>query len=491
MRQGDHLTPSKWSVFAAVGLSYFITVMTTTLSILALRAIAEDFGVTLRTVGWVVIVESLVIAALLLPFGGLADFVGKHRTLRAGVALFGIGLVLTGLSPSFAWLMVARIVTALGNTLVQSVSTGILVGAFPPEERGLALGAQTTAVALGAAVGPLLGGILLSELNWQLLFILLAIPTALTYLVIHRVLAAEPRDERSDRSDGPSFDATGAVLAATFITLLVFTVNDPFEFGYASLATIAGALVSVVLLALFIRTELAHPAPMLDVRIFQVPDFRRAVLIRMVAFISSSSIMFLIPVYLLSVRDLSTRGTGVIFALFAVGMILGAQASGRVYDRLGARLPMMTGLIFQCGVLILLSRLGEASALPLVAFASFGNGLSQGLWNVPANSIMMGAMPAGALGVGGAFTNVTRTVGGVMGQAGATALVAGVMVSKGFDIPLGDVADTPGAGSAFVDGWQVTYIVAAMIAALALAIAFRISTRTDPTATGLKAGATK
>ncbi len=474
MTPKEPATPSKWSVFAAVGLSYFITVMTTMLSILALRAIAEDFGVTLRTVGWVVIIESLIIAALLLPFGGLADLVGKHRTLRSGIALFGLGLVLTGLSSSFPLLIGARVVTALGNTLVQSVSTGILVGAFPSEERGLALGAQTTAVAAGAALGPLLGGMLLGVLNWQILFFLLAIPTAATYLVVHRVLDPEPRTMRSNYN---GFDLAGAALAAGFITLLVFTVNDPFEFGLTSPVTIAGAIVSAALLVLFVRVELGQPAPILDVRIFKIADFRRAVAIRVVAFVASSSIMFLIPVYLLSVLDLSTRSTGFIVTLFALGMILGAQASGRLYDRLGARLPMMVGLVLQCGVLVMLSQVGETSPTVLVALASLGNGLSQGLWNVPANSIMMGAMPTTALGVGGAFTNVTRTVGSVMGQAGATAVVASVMVSRGFDIPLGDIADTSGAGSAFVDGWAFTYLIGAVVAAVALVIAFRITPR--------------
>lgn len=466
--------PQKWSVFAAVGLGYFITVVTTTLSVLALRAIAEDFDVTLRTVGWVVIIESLIIAALLLPLGGLSDVVGRHRMLRAGVAVFGVGLILTGFAPSFALLIVARIVTAVGNTMVQSVSTGILVAAFPPEERGLALGGQTTAVAVGAAVGPLLGGLLLDELDWQLLFLLLAIPTVVTFVVVHRVLGAEPLAAAEGAKE---FDAVGAAFAAGFITVLVLTLSDPFEFGFASPVTIAGAALAGILLTAFVRVEVAHDRPMLDVRVFQIADFRRAVGIRAISFIASSSIMFLIPVFLLGVRDLSTRATGVIFALFAVGMTLGAQVSGRLYDRVGARPPMVVGLLIQVGVLALLATVDQNTAVPLVAMASIGNGLGQGLWNVPANSVMMGAMPAGALGVGGAFSNVTRTVGSVVGQAGATAIVASVMASQGFDIPLGDVVDTQGAGAAFVDGWQVAYLVALAVTAISIVIAFRTDAR--------------
>ena len=471
MSRGERVAPHKWAVLAAIGLSYFITVVTTSFSVLALRAIAEDFDVTLRTVGWVVIIESLIIAALLLPVGGLSDRVGKHRTLHVGVAVFGLGLILTGLSPTFPVLIVARIVTALGNTLVQSVSTGILVAAFPTDERGLALGGQTTAVATGAAAGPLLGGFLLDVLDWQLLFLLLAIPTAITFLVVRRVLWIE--EQRAARTTG--FDTRGAVLASSFITVFIFTLNDPFDFGLRSPVTIVGGVLAIGLLVAFVRGELAVDLPMLDLRLFQIGDFRRAVTLRVIGFVASSSLVILIPVFLLGVLDLSTRATGGVLALFAIGMTLGAQVSGRLYDRLGPRLPMTFGFVAQVSVLLLLSQVGEESSLVLVAIGSFGNGLGQGLWNVPANSVMMGSMPAESLGVGGAFTNVTRTIGSVVGQAGATAIVAGVMASQGFDIPLGDVVDTTGAGAAFVDGWRLTYLIGASVSVVALLIATRTS----------------
>ncbi len=466
--------PHKWAVLIAVGSSYFITVATTTVSVLALAAIAEDFNVTLRTVGWVVIIESLIVAALLLPLGRLADVVGRFRTLRVGIAVFGVGLILTGLSPTFGFLIAARVVTALGNTMVQAVGTGVLVGAFPASERGLALGGQTTAVAIGAAAGPFLGGLALDRLEWSTLFLVLAVPTAAVLFIASRGLGVEQTD---DSSNGRVFDGRGALLAAGFITILVLTLNDPFGFGLGSPVTLAGAAAAVALLVGFIRTELSHPTPMLDLRVFQGSEFRRAVLIRVVSFTASTTILFLIPIFLLGVRQLSTSTVGSLIALFAVGMIAGAQVSGRLYDRVGPRWPIVVGLGCQIAVLVLLVFVGEESSVALVGVAIVGNGLGQGLWNVPANSMMMGAMPAEALGVGGAFTNVTRTVGNVVGQAGATAIVAGFMAARGFDIPLGDVAETAGADVAFIEGWQATSVVGVVITVVALAIAARTGTR--------------
>ncbi len=465
--------PSKWTVLIAVGLTIFITLMASMVSFLILRDIAEDFDVPLRTVGWVVIVDSLIVAAFLLPLGDVSDRVGKYHTLRAGIVVFGIGLVLTGLSTSFAFLIVARIITSIGNTLIGAVGTGILVAAFPPEERGFALGGQVAAVSLGAGLGPLIGGFLLAELDWKTLFLLLAIPTLVTFGVVSRIHERAPQPSLIDHP----FDFRGAILSSGFITIFILALNDPLDFGLLSPVTIASGVAVVVLLFAFVRVELGQKMPMIDLRFFAIADFRRAAIVRAVGFVASSSILILIPIYLLGVQEASVQLTGAIMGLFALGMLIGAQIGGPVYDRLGARLPMVIGLFIQIGILVLLVSLGADSSLILVSIGSFGNGFGQGLWNVPANSVLMGAIPEDALGVGGAFSNVDRTVGSVTGQAAATGIVTSVMASQGFDIPLGELAETVGATGAFIDGWRTTFVVGLALTVIALAIAFRTDSR--------------
>jgi len=462
-------TPSKWTVLIAVGLTLFITLMASMVSFLVLRDIAEDFDVSLRTVGWVVIVESLIVAAFLLPLGDVSDRVGKYHTLRVGIVVFGIGLVLTGLSTSFSFLIVARIVTSFGNTLIGAVGTGILVAAFPPEERGFALGGQVTAVALGAGLGPLIGGFLLAEIDWKTLFLLLAIPTALTLAIVSRIHERAPQPSLVEHP----FDYRGALLSSAFITIFILGLNDPFEFGLLSPITLVAIIVIGLLIFAFVRVELAQALPMIDLRVFTNADFRRAAIIRVVGFVASSSILLLIPLYLLGVKDASVQLTGAILGLFALGLLIGAQISGPVYDRLGARLPMVIGLIGQIGILVLLVFIDADSSLILVSIASLGNGIGQGLWNVPANSVLMGSIPDDALGVGGAFSNVDRTVGSVTGQAAGTGIVTRVMVSQGFDVPLGELTGTIGAAEAFIDGWRVTFVAGIVLSVIALAIAFR------------------
>lgn len=464
----------KWRAFAAMAMTYFLLVTASSMSFLVLPDIAEDFDVTLRAVGWVVIIESLIVAACLLPVGSLADRVGRRRILWWGMGIFGLGLVATGLAPNFPLLIAARVVSATGNVLAQSVATGILVAAFPPHERGLAMGGQTTAVGAASASGPLIGGLLLGPLSWEWLFLLLAVPVFATLVIIPLVLDDDAVDRSADRGRG---DRLGGVLAGLAIVLVVVTANNPFEFSWLSPPIVVGAIGAAVAIGAFVRHELGHPTPMLDLRMFALPSFGAAVAVRVMGFAASAATTLLIPIQLISVRGLTSRTTGIVLASYAVGMAVSAQISGRLYDRLGPRPSVVTGLTAQAAVMTTFAFTGLDTSLGLIIPITIAAGLSLAMWNVPANSSMMGATTAASLGVVGAFTNVTRTFGSVLGQAAVAAIVAGVLANQGFDIPLGDIADTAGADESFIDGWRAAYLAAAGVSLAALAPASRLPGR--------------
>lgn len=464
----------KWRAFAAMAMTYFLLVSASSMSFLVLPDIAEDFDVTLRTVGWVVIIESLIVAACLLPVGSLADRVGRRRILWWGMAIFGVGLVATGLAPTFPLLIAGRVVSAIGNVLAQSVATGILVAAFPPHERGLAMGGQTTAVGAASASGPLVGGLLLGPLSWEWLFLLLAVPVFATLAIIPAVLeddAAAPTGERRRA------DRLGGVLAGLAIVLVVVTANNPFDFEWFSAPIVAGGIAAALVITAFVRHELGHAKPMLDLRLFTLPAFGAAVAVRVMGFAASAATTLLIPIQLISVRGLTSRTTGFVLACYAVGMAISAQISGRLYDRLGPRPSVVTGLTAQAAIMATFAFTGLDTSLGLIIPITLAAGLSLAMWNVPANSSMMGATSTASLGVVGAFTNVTRTFGSVLGQAAVAAIVAGVLAGQGFDIPLADIADTAGADDSFIDGWRAAFLVAAGVSLAALVPASRLPGR--------------
>ena len=474
--QGSAWQLPKWQSFSAIAITFITIVFSTAFTFLALPKIAEEFDVTLAAVGWVVIIESLLIAALLLPLGGLADLLGDKRVLTIGVVIFGAGTLLTGLSPSFITLILARVVMATGNALTQSVATGMVVSIFPDEERGLAMGAQTAAVAVGSASAPLLGGLGLEFFPWRTSFLLLVIPTAISFFAIRRLIPNEPLRETSENQ---AFDKQGSVLSALAIVCIVVTLSNPFSLAWLSPGIIGGGVISIVLLGLFIRWELQVDSPMLELRLFSDRVFRTAVALRTFGFLASATTALLLPVFLLSFREVSATAAGVIIALAAIGLGVGAQIAGRLYDRVGPRTPSLVGLALQIAVSLTFATATETSPLLILGVAAGLGGIGIALWNVPNNSAILGATPPEFLGVSGAFTNLARTFGTVSGQALAAAVVAGVMISEGFDTPLGELADTPGAGQAFNDGWRVAYLLSAAVSAALLVLATRLPGQQD------------
>lgn len=450
---------AKWRAFAAIALVYVTIVFSSSMSFLLLTAISDEFGVTLGVVTWVVIIEALIVGAFLLPLGDLGDRLGRRRVLASGMMLFGLGCLLTGLAPTFGLLIVARIVTSIGNAMTQSIGTGLMVASFPDDERGLAMGAQTTAVAVGSASGPVVTGLLLQVTSWRVLFMLVAIPAAMATAT---VLTLIERDQ-PDRGGRRSIDIGSALLSALGVTLVTLTINNPFDWAWRSWPIAIGVVLALAVCAAYVRWELASEQPMLDLRLFHISAFRTGVNVRWLGFLAATTLMLLIPILLISVQGRSGGIAGIVLSCTAVGMGVSAQFSGRLYDRLGPKVPIVIGLTTQAAVFASLIFVSEATPWPLLAVASLAQGTAMGQWNVAANGAMLGAMPPESVGVGGAFTNVTRTIGNVFGQALASAVVVAVLASQGFDIPLGDIEDTAGAGAAFIDGWRLVCAIGAVV----------------------------
>lgn len=461
----------KWRAFAAIGVSFVTVVLSMTMVFVLLAPIADEFDVTLRVVGWVVIVESLIISALMLPMGRLADAVGRKRVHLIGLLLFGTGAVATGLAPTFIALIGGRVLMAIGSSMVQSVGTAMIVAVFPPEERGKAIGSQTTAVSIGGASGPIVGGFALQVTTWDVLFLLLAIPVAVSLIAGYRLLDEARVSFGAGMSDA-RFDGWGAATSGLGIAVLVITVSNPFGEPWLSPVILGGFGLAAMLFVTFVRIELAHESPMLHLRLFRLAAFRYGIVARIVGFASYSFVSLLLPIYLISVRGLSTGAAGGILFLTSFGMGLAAQIAGRASDRIGARPLTVSGFAAAAVCAGGFALVGLTTSLVWVGAVVFASGFALGTWNVPNNSSILGSVPPAQLGVTGAFTNLTRTIGTVLGQAVATAVVVGVMVSQDFDIPLGDIAETAGAAPAYMDGWTIGFLVVLGLSIVGLAMSW-------------------
>lgn len=469
------LNALKWKAFTAIAISFVTMVFSMTMVFVALSSIADDYGVTLRAVSWVVIVQSLVISGVMMPMGRVADMIGRRRVHLAGLVLFALGSACVALAPTFGLMIAARALMSLGNAMGQAVGTAMVVAVFPPDERGKALGSQTSVVAIGSAMGPIVGGFVLQVAPWQTLFWMLVPPLLLAWVAAWRWLD-EDLVSRSGAADGgraarPPFDWGGAALSTLAITVLVLTVSNPLALAWTSAPMLGGAAALVVLLAVFVVWELRHSAPMLELRFFARATFSKAVTARTLGFVGSTAVAFLMPVFLISVRGLDEGLTGTVLFLTSLGLGLAANQAGRLTDRLGERPIFLTGFIVQVVSLAGTAFVDRSTPLWLVMVLLFAGGMAMGLWNVPNGSTILASVPPEHLGVVGAFMNLTRNIGNVVGQALASAIVVGVLVARGFDVPLSEIADTPGAGEAFLHGCRIAYGVVTAMTAVALALA--------------------
>ena len=463
-------SPNKWIAFTAIGISFFTMVASMGMVFIALIQIAETFGVTLRSASWVVIAQGLTISAFMLPMGRMADIIGRKKVHLMGLVLFGGGSVFTAFAPTFGLLIVARIVAAIGNSMGQSVGTAMVLSIFPPHERGKGIGAQTTSVAIGGAMGPVIAGLVLQFLPWEALFLLLTVPIVIAFIAGYFILDEQVvSEQRTDSHE--SFDWIGAVVSALTITVLVILINNPLGVAIFSPFILGGCVSAIGLFTFFVWWELNSDSPMLQLRMFKNLVMSMAVATRFLGFLGTTTVRFLMPIYLISLRDIQEAAVGGILFLTSLGMAVAASSSGRLGDRIGERPFTIAGFLIVVITAIVFTFFTADTSLWIVMVVLLINGLAMGLWGVPNNSTILGSVPREAFGVVGALTNLTRNVGNVTGQAIASAVVVGVMVSDGFDIPLSEITGNDAASASFLDGWKLAYILVMVFSLMGLALA--------------------
>ena len=296
-----------------------------------------------------------------------------------------------------------------------------MVAAAGPERRGRALGILSAAQAVGLSAGPAIGGLLLEELDWRWVF-WINVPFGLAGTVIGWFVLPPTKD----LPDDGRFDWKGAFLIAPALTALVAVLNEGYAWGATSPILLGCALLATILLALFISVERHADAPLIDLKLFRAGAFAAGNIAGLMSYAALFGIFFVMPFMFVRVYRDSILAAGL--RLSIVPVMLGAVApiGGALYDRLGARLLTLSGMLICVVALILLFAVldGTPESLPLVMLALAVFGIGQGLFISPNNSAIMAAAPAGLTGEAGGLLNVMRSFGISIGIAAATSLLA-------------------------------------------------------------------
>ncbi len=408
----------RFLVLAICCASIVVVVMDISIVNTALPAIRQDLDASVSGLQWTIDAYTLVLAGFLLLAGSTADRFGRRRIFQVGLAVFGLGSLLCGLAPSIGWLIAARVLQAVGGTMLNPVAMAIVATTFPdPAERARAIGVFGSMSGLSLALGPILGGALVDALGWRSIF-WINVPIVAAAIVCTRLFVPESRAARARR-----FDPVGQLLVVLVLGSVVYAIIESHALGWTSPVILGLFAVAVLAVLGILGYERRRVDPLLDLRLFRSVPFSAAILMALFALCGFGAFLFVTPQYLQDVRGLSAFAAGLCLLPVGVLIILLSPVTGWLVGARGPRLPLVVaGTALASGGVASLW-LGPATPLPAVLATYLLFGVFLGAVNPPITNTAVSGMPRSMAGVAAATASVGRQSGTTLGVALAGAIV--------------------------------------------------------------------
>jgi len=455
---------NKWLAISGVAMGVFMATLDASIVNISLPTLIEYFDTSFATIQWVVLSYGLVVTSLILSFARLGDMRNKKPIYLSGMMLFTISSLLCALAPRVEWLIGFRALQGLGATMMQALGMAIITEVFPARERGMALGITGAVVSTGIAIGPPLGGILISAFGWQSVF-LVNIPIGIIAALV--VLRFIP--DLVPHNPHQRFDVPGAAVLLVLLSCYALGMTTGQAQGFGSSATLAMLGMAGVLLAALLWIENHSPHPMIDLKIFKTRLFGVSLMMGFLVFIVLAG-GFVMPFFLELVLGLSTGTAGWLLMAQPVAMGVVAPLAGSLSDRYGSRLISLIGLVVIVIGCILMSTL-HADVTPLGFLLRIAPlGLGMGMFQSPNNSAVMGSVQRERLGIASGLLVLSRTLGQSTGLPLFGALFTMLTLSAA-GLPAGtEVTGAPAA--ALVTGLTGSFRIAAVVVGLSAVLAF-------------------
>ncbi|MBV9121050.1 MAG: MFS transporter [Chloroflexi bacterium] len=453
----------KWVVLITTTIGVAMASLDNSILTISLPDIMHSVNASVVEVMWMVMGYSLIITALLLPFGRLADMKGRVRLFNAGFVLFTVASALCGLSQTGSQLVLFRLLQGIGSAFLFSNSVALLTDAFPANERGMALGVNMMCATSGFIMGMVFGGVITQFLGWRYIFFVnvpIGIFAAGWCFLKLRESSDPDREARFDIGGIVSFPlAVACILAAlTFVTLGQWGSNT------TDLLFAAGA----ALLVLFFMIERRVREPMMDLTLFRIRLFWAGNSALFLNALSRGATMFIMSWYFQAVLQDEPVIAGLKVLPLALIMGLAAPVAGRLADRLGSRLLATMGLMGTCVAMLWMSTFEVHVAYPVLAAALVILGASNAFFNTPNTSAVMSAVPAGRRGVAAGTRTLLLNSGQTMAIALTMAIVSTTMSYQTLvDLFSGSAAAAQNLdGQAFMDGLHKLFLVSFGLSAI-------------------------
>jgi EmrB/QacA subfamily drug resistance transporter len=446
-------TRTRWTL-ALVSLALFMVTLDNLVVTFALPSIRLQFHVDIASLEWTVNAYTLSFAVLLLSGAALGDRFGRRRMFVVGLSIFTLGSAAAALAPGAAALIAARVVQGAGAAVVMPLTLTLLSEAFPAGRRGVALGIWSGLSGLGVALGPVIGGAVISGISWHWIF-WINVPVGLVVAPLAVLRLNE------SRGASRSFDIPGVVLATGGLFGIVYGLVRANALGWGSGEVLGALLGGAALLVAFILWELRSPAPMLPMRFFRSRAFSATSAVAYTMYFGMFGSVFLLAQFFQTAQHLTALEAGLRTLPWTGMPILVAPVAGILSDRLGSRPLMAAGLVLQTVALVWIARLlapGMPYSSVIVPFILGGTGMA--LVFAPAANAVLSSVRTHEAGQASGANNAIREVGGVFGIA-----VLGTVFSH-----MGGYASP----AQFVDGVRPAVLVGSGVLALGACAALMV-----------------
>jgi EmrB/QacA subfamily drug resistance transporter len=441
---------------ASLSLSILLSSLGTSIANVGLPTMAQAFNASFQDVQWILLAYLLAITTLIVSVGRLGDITGRRRLLLAGIFLFTVASVLCGVAPTLWLLIAARAAQGLGAAIMMALAMAFVGDTVAKEKTGSAMGLLGTMSAIGTALGPSLGGVLIVGLSWRAIFLINVPLGVLTFLLAQRYL---PVDRQGPKTDRAGFDSMGTLLLALTLAAyaLAMTIGRG-SFGQLNMALLLAAVFGV---GLFVLAEARAASPLIRSTMFRDPVLSAS--LAMSALVSTVLMATLVvgPFYLSLALGLDVALVGLVLSVGPLVVALSGVPAGRIADRFDPQRITIVGLIGMAAGSFILSIVPATLGIPGYIAPIVVITVGYALFQTANNTAVMTDIPRDQRGVISGMLNLSRNLGLITGASFMGAVFA--FASATIDI-------TAARPEAVATGMRITFAVAVILIVVALAI---------------------
>lgn len=452
--------PNKILMAALLLAGSFITILNQTLMITAIPPIMDEMNVTANSAQWLTTVFMLVNGVMIPVSAFLIERFTTRQLFLSAMSIFAVGTVLGGLAVNFPLLLLGRVVQSAGAGVMLPLMLTVFLMIFPVHKRGTAMGYIGLVISFAPAIGPALSGYITSEFAWRYLFWMI-LPLALLIIVLASFILKNVTE-----LSYPKVDPISIILSSIGFGGLLYGFTLAGNQGWTSIDTVTVLIIGSITLTLFILRQLRMPHPMLEFRVFQYPVFAISTVIAMITFLGLIGAETLIPLYMQDMRDFSAFESGLALLPGAIITAFMSPITGRIFDKIGARLLAIVGLILITGASLAFSFLNIETTFTTITVLYAIRMLGLSMVMMPVTTAGLNQLPKKLIPHGSAMNNTMRMVAASVG----TAILVSIMTTT---------AQSTQNNHPAIHGTNIAFFVVTALSLAGLILAFFVK-RTYP-----------